>query len=164
MKYFIITLTLIFALLILTLKGNSQNLNFADLKYLLEHDVESADTYITGKSFKYHEAQKGKNGSCDAMIWSYDRNINNGQAVSFIAKNCYEANAGFIWYQLGDKATYDKIKNYCKSLGFKLTNTETNPFNDLCTTFENNKYTIEYCSGLNKDTNKNDYTITFKLK
>lgn len=126
--------------------------------------MESADTYITAKGFMYHEAQKGQNGGCDAMIWSFDRDIVNDRALSFIAKHCYQANSGFIWYQLGSKPTLDKIKNYCKSIGLKLTKTETSPFNDLCTTYESKKYEIKFCSGLNQETNKNSYTITLNLK
>lgn len=164
MNYSILKIIVAISFSLLTIKSNSQNLALSDLKYLLEHDVESADTYITAKGFKYHEAQKGENGDCDAMIWSFDRDVNNDRAVSFIAKNCYEANYGFIWYQLGDKAAFDRIKNNCKSLGFKLTKTETSPFKDLCTTFENTKYKIQFCSGLNEGTNKNSYTITLKLK
>lgn len=127
MKFFFVKLTIVSAFSILAFKGSSQNIIFADLKYLLEHDVESADTYITGKRFKYHDAQKRENGGCDAMIWSFDRNIDNDRAVSFIAKNCYEANSGFILYQLGDKAKFDRIKNYCKSTGFKRVQFKTSP-------------------------------------
>jgi hypothetical protein len=164
MKNLTLEFTLFFIFSMFTLKGFSQNLTFADLKYLIEHDVESADNYITSKGFKYHEAQKGENGDCDAMIWSFDRDAINDRATSFIAKNCYQANFGFIWYQLGSKPTFDKIKNYCKTIGLKLTKTETSPFNDLCTTYENNIYKIEFCSGLNTGTNKNSYTISLRLK
>jgi len=149
---------------LLSYESYSQNLTFNDLKYLLEHNVESSDTYITKKGFKYHKAQKSENDDCDAMIWSFDRNTNNDRAQAFIAKYCYEASLGFIWYQLGEQTTFDKIKEYCKSRGFRLTKTETSPFNDLCSTFENTKYKIEFCSGLEKNTNRNSYTITLKLK
>lgn len=140
----------------------SQNLTFNDLKYLLEHNVESSDTYITKKGFKYYKVEKYD--YCDAMIWSFDRNTYNDRAQAFIAKNCYEASLGFILYQLGEQTTFNKIKEYCKSIGFRLTKTETSPFNDLCSTFENTKYKIEFCSGLNENTNLNSYTITLELK
>lgn len=150
--------------ILLSIESYSQNLTFNDLKYLLEHNVESSDTYITKKGFKYHEAQKSENDFCDAMIWSFDRNTYNDRAQAFIAKNCYEANLGFIWYQLSDQTTFDKIKEHCKSMGFRLTKTETSKFNDLCSTFENTKYEIKFCSGLEKNTNRNSYTITLNLK
>jgi hypothetical protein len=157
-------LKLFFFVLLLSLEGYNQNLTFNDLKYLLENNVESSDNYITKKGYKYHEAQKSENDDCDAMIWSFDRNTNNDNAQAFIAKYCYEPNIGFIWYQLGEQITFDKIKEYCKSIGFILTKTETSPFNDLCSTYENTKYKIEFCSGLEKNTNRNSYTITLKLK
>jgi hypothetical protein len=141
-----------------------QNLSFGDLKYLFEHNVETADTYILKKGFKYHEAQKGENGKCDVMVWSYDRNATNNRAFSFVAKNCYDANFGFIWYQFGDKPTFESIKTYCKSIGMKPSKTETSPFNDLCTTYENSIYKVKFCSGLNTGTNLNEYTIKFQEK
>lgn len=146
-----------------SLESKGQELTFVDLKYLLEHNVEDADTYITKKNYKYHEAQKGENGKCDAMLWSSERDTENNSAVAFISKYCYQENVGFIWYQLGDKDIFDKIKNYCKSIGFSLTKTETNPLKKLCVTFKDKKYTIEFCSGLNESTNLNSYTITFNL-
>ena len=139
-----IIVTISFSLL--TIKSNCQNLSLSDLKYLLEHDVESADTYITAKGFNYHKAQKVKNGDCDTITWSFGRDVNNDWAESFIAKSCYKANYGFVWYQLDDRATFDKIKNNCKNLGYNLTKTETSPFKDLCTTFENSKHKTEFCS------------------
>lgn len=63
---------------------------------MLEHNVESADTYITGKGFTYHEVKKVETSDCDAMIWSFDRDVSNDRAISFVAKNCYEANYGFV--------------------------------------------------------------------
>jgi len=159
---FKLTLTIIFSTFILN--GFSQNITFVDLKYLLDHNVEEADNYITTKGFKYHEAKKGENGDCDDMIWSLNRNTTNDQADAFIAKTCYEAHLGFIWYQLGNKIIFDKIKSYCKLLGLKLTDTQISKFNDLCTVYENTKYEIKFCSGLNDGTNKNSYTITLRPK
>lgn len=159
LKLFIFSFALLFFY-----ESYSQNLTFNDLKYLLEHDIESSDSYITKKGFKYHEAEKSENGECASMIWSFNRNINNDRAIAFIAKNCFEANLGIIWYQLGEQVTFDKIKEYCKTIGFKLTKTETSKFNDLCSTFENTKYEIKFCSGLDNITNKNSYTITLSLK
>ncbi len=141
-----------------------QNLTFGDLKYLFENDVETADSYILKKGFRYHEAQKGENGNCDAMFWSYDRNTSNNRASSFVAKNCYDAKNGFIWYQFGDNPTFEGLKAYCKSIGMKPTKTETSYFNDLCTTYENSKYKIKFCSGLNTGTNLNEYYINFQEK
>jgi hypothetical protein len=163
-SYFMLKIIVTISFSLLAIESNCQNLSLLDLKYLLEHDVESADTYITSKGFQYHKAQKGENGDCDSMIWSFNRDIDNDNAQSFIAKNCYKANYGFIWYQLVDNNTFDRIKNNCKNLGYKLTKTEVDPFKDLCTTFENLKYKIQFCSGLEEETNKNSYTITLKLK
>ena len=146
--------------------GLSQNLAFTDLVYLLEHNVEDADTYITNKGFQYHEVKKTENINCDIIVWSFNRNIGNNSALSFIAKHCYKSSFGFIWYQLelGDRPTFNKIKDYCKAMEFSLVKAETNPFNDLCTTFEGTKYKIEFCSGLDEGTNKNSYNITIKIK
>lgn len=144
--------------------GYSQELTFNDLKYLLEHDIEAADSYITTKGYRYHEAQKGKNGSCDVMFWSFDRDPTYNTAVAFIAKTCFNAFEGFIWYQLSDNVTFEKIKNYCKSVNFKLIKTEIDHFDDLCTIYENSKYKIEFRSGLNSSTNLNSHIITLKLK
>ena len=162
--YFMQKIIVAISFSLLAIESNCQNLSLPDLKYLLEHDVESADTYITAKGFQYHKAQKGESGDCDAITWSFNRDVNNDRAASFVAKNCYKANHGFMWYQLGDKATYDRIKNNCKNLGYMLTKSEISPFNDLCTTFENSKYKIEFCSGLDEGTNRNSYVITLKLK
>lgn len=145
-----------------SIESKSQDLTFLDLKYLLEHNVESSDTFISQKNFIYHKVKKGENLECDVMIWSYDRNINNNKATAFLAKCCYQANEGFIWYQFSNKKTFDKIKEYCKSIGFTLSKTETSVLNKLCITFENKNYNIEFCSGLNDETNINDYTITLK--
>jgi hypothetical protein len=164
MKNITLKFTLFFIFSMYTLKGFSQNLTFADLKYLIEHDVESADNYITSKGFKYHLAQKGENGDCDNMFWSFNRDTSNDRATSFIAKHCYQANFGFIWYQVDSKPTFDKIKNYCKTIGLKLTKTETNSSNDLCTTYENKIYKIKFCSGLDTESNQNTYIIILNLK
>ncbi len=151
-------------ILLLSFESYCQKILFYDLKYLLEHDVESSDAYITKKGFKYYEAEKGKNGNCDSIIWSFNRNTYNNRADAFIAKYCFKANSGFIWYQFADRLAFDKIKENCKAIGYKLTNRETNPFDALCTTFESREFKIEFCSGLNEGTNRNSYTITLNLK
>jgi hypothetical protein len=142
----------------------SQVLTLFDLTYLLEHDIESSDTYITEKGFRYDEVKKGENGKCDAMFWSYNRNPLNNKSVAYISKYCFEANYGFIWYQLIDKLTFDKIKRDCKSKGFKLVNTEVNELNNYSAIFENNEYKIKFTSGLDSTTKRNFYIINLQGK
>lgn len=151
-------------LFLMALKVFSQELTFNDLKYLLEHDIEAADSYITTKGYRYHEAQKGKNGSCDAMFWSYGRNITDNAAIAIIAKTCFDAYEGFIWCQFNDNVTIEKIKNYCKSIDFKLIKTEIDDFGGLETFYENPKYEIKFGSGLHTRSNLNIYFITLNLK
>ena len=142
----------------------SQNLTYQDMKYLLEHEIEDADNYISKKGFLYHRTEENNNGDCKTMFWSFDRNTSNNRAVAFISKYCFVANSGFIWYQLGDRKTFDNIKSYCKSSGFKQSTTETDKEGSLCTTYDGEKFKIQFCSGLNTGTNKNIYTITLSHK
>ena len=151
------------SLLSFSIQSFGQNLNYLDLTFILNNDIELSDSYLTEKGYEFHETEKGKNGDCDAMFWSFNRDFENNTAFSFIAKNCFEAKAGFVWYQFDDKQTFNKIKSYCKSHGFKFIKTETNPFGDLCSTYKSSKYSIEFCSGIDKETNRNSYTITLKI-
>lgn len=153
----------LFIILLSSLNIFGQKLTFNDLKYLLEHDMESSDVYLTKKGFQYFEAKKGVNGECDEMTWAFERNSYNNKASAFILKYCNE-DFGYIWYQLSNQPTFNEIKEYCKSIGFNLIKTEFNKFNDLCSTFENSKYSIKFCSGMDEKSNLNSYFITLRLK
>lgn len=142
----------------------SQNLKYQDIKYLLEHEIEDADNYISQKGFLFHRTEESSNGDCKTMFWSFERNISNNLSVAFISKYCFVANSGSISYQLGDRKTFDGIKSYCKSSDFKHTTTETDKEGSLCTTYESVKYKIQFCSGLNNGTNKNVYIIRLSHK
>jgi hypothetical protein len=142
----------------------SQNLTFQDLKFTLEHNIEEADNYISKKGFLFHKTENTNNADCQKMIWSFKRNTDNNYANAFISKYCFTANSGLILYQFGARNTFDNIKSYCKNSGFIQTLTETDNLGALCTTYESANFKMEFCSGLNKGTNKNEYTIKLSVK
>ena len=142
----------------------SQKLNYFDLKYLFEHSVDEANDYIIKKGFEFHKTESEEDGINKTMTWSFERDTYTDRAKSFIAKYKFEANTGFIWYQLDDIKTVDQIKTYCKSIGFKLINSEIDLFGSLCSTYESSAFTIQFCSGRDSKSNRNSYTITFDNK
>lgn len=142
----------------------SQKINYFDLKYLFEHSVDEANDYIIKKGFEFHKTETEENGIDKSMTWSYHRDAYTDKAKSFIAKYKFDANTGFIWYQIDDVKTVDQIKTYCKSIGFKLKKSEIDPFGSLCSSYENSKFTIQFCYGLDEKSNRNIYTINFDNK
>ncbi len=146
--------------LLFTNIGYTQSLSFFDLKYLLTHNVDDADTYITKKGYKFDSVEKFE--FCDEMGWSYNRNTQNNKAISFVYKHCFDANKGFIYYQPEDRKDYDQIRDYCKSIGFNFTKTEITPHNSLNIMYENNEYKIEFGSGINEG--RNVYKINLQFK
>ncbi len=142
----------------------SQKLNYFDLKYLFEHSVDEANDYIIKKGFEFHKTETEENGIDKTMTWSFERDTYTDRAISFIYKYKFEANTGFIYYQLDDVKTVDQIKTYCKSIGFKLINSEIDQFGNLCSTYKNSKFKLQFCSGLDSKSNKNNYSITFDNK
>jgi hypothetical protein len=142
----------------------SQNLTYNDLKYLFENNIDDSNDYILKKGFEFHKTETDANTENNSMIWSYKRNNDNDKAVAFISKYKFIANSGFVWYQFNDVNIMNQIKTYCKSIGFKLKNSEIDKFNSFCSTYENPRFTIEFCSGISEQTNRNTYTITFDNK
>ena len=138
----------------------SQEITIADLKYLLQNDVEKANVYILKKGFHFYETQKDE--GCDAIFWAQNRDVNSDLAEEFIAKQCFSANEGFIWYQMSDKPNFEKMVSYCLQNGFQNSKSEVSPFGDFCSTYSDGKISIEFCSGINKTTKVNEYVITIK--
>ena len=134
---------------------------YSDMKYLLENNIEEADSYLSLRNFEFQTVSKSED--CDATVWSYKRNIKNDASIAFVSKNCSDANKGFIWFQTADKRIYNNIKEQCKSIGFKYSNSETDEFNQLCLLYKRIKYKITFCSGIHPDSNKNVYLITLEL-
>jgi len=130
----------------------------------MEHSVEDADNYLSKKDFLYYKTENEENRDCKTMFWSLNRNSYSNRAVAFISKYCFEPNKGFVLYQLGDRKSFDNIKSSSKALNFRQSNTEIDSLGSLCTTYENDKYNIEFCSGLNTGNNRNEYTITLSIK
>jgi hypothetical protein len=166
MKNKILKFTLVLFIITINIKSYSQEivspkLNYFDFKYLLEHNIEESDTYLSKKNFEFQTVSKAED--CDATVWSFKRNIKNDSSVAFISKNCSEANKGFIWYQTSDKKLYDKIKEQCKELGFNYSRSETNELNQLCLYYEGIKFKIKFCSGIHPTSNKNVYIIVLEL-
>jgi hypothetical protein len=162
MKHNIFKIVVFFIFITLYNKSYSQDivylkLNYKDFEYLIEHNIEEADTYLSKKNFEFQTVNKSQN--CDATVWSFKRDIKNDASVAFISKNCSEANTGFIWFQSSDKRIYDSIKEQCKIMGFKYSRSDTNDFNQLCLYYEGTKYKIKFCSGMHPNSNKNVYII-----
>ena len=136
-------------------EGKAQSLTFNDLKYLLDHDMESADNYVTAKGFRFEEIKKGDNGNCDATHWYLETKNITDYNHNFISKFCFHAKEGFIMYQFEDKSISDKIKSICKSLKFKVITTYISETNNMCSKFENDLYIIEFCSGVTEKFKRN---------
>lgn len=142
----------------------AQKLNYFDLKYLFEHSVDEANDYVIKKGFEFYKTEIEENGIDKSMSWAFQRNTYSDGADYFLTKYKLDANTGFIWYQLVDVKIFDQIKSYCKSIGFKITNSEINSLGNLCSTYENSIFKIDFCSGINSKSNKNIYFITFNDK
>ncbi|HVA98045.1 MAG TPA: DUF4431 domain-containing protein [Bacteroidia bacterium] len=142
----------------------AQSLTYQDLKFVMEHSVEDADNYLSKKDFLYYRTENEENRDCKTIFWSLNRDSYSNRAVAFISKYCFEPNNGFVWCQLGDRKSFDNIKSSCRALKFRQSTTEIDTLGSLCTTYQNDKYNIEFCSGLNSGTNRNDYTITLSIK
>ena len=138
----------------------SQEITMVDLKYLLENDVEKANIYILKKGFNYYETQKDE--GCDAIFWALNRDVNSDLSEEFIAKQCFSANEGFIWYQMANKLNFEKLVTWCLQNGYHMTKTEVNPFGDFCSSYSDGNFLIEFCQGINKATKINEYIITVK--
>jgi hypothetical protein len=140
-----------------------QNLTFADIKFVIEHNVEDVDNYVAKKGFLYYKTEEDSS-DCKTMEWSCDRNAHNNLASAFLIKYCFESNKGLVWYQCGNRMTFDKIKSFCISSGFKHSNTKADKLGALCTTLESIDYEIEFCSEIDEKTNLNVYTISLSRK
>ncbi len=145
-------------LLLFSFNSYSQRLTFDDLKYLLEHNIEDADNYVTKKGFRFEEVKKCENSECIVIIW-VTHNIHNKEVL---IKFYDEPNPGYVIYGPSSKSTYDNIKNYCQTIGFKFKKTEVNPNNELVSTYESQKYRIDFNSCRIKE--KNIYSITLEPK
>ncbi|NDP28117.1 MAG: hypothetical protein GZ087_11930 [Flavobacterium sp.] len=142
----------------------SQKLTYLDLKYLFENNVDDGNDYILKKGFEFLKTETEDNSEDKSMTWAYQRNSYDDKAIAFIAKFKFDANSGFVWCQFSDVNIMNQIKTYCKSIGFKIKNSEIDKFDSFCSTYENSKFIITFCSGINKDSNRNSYTITFDNK
>jgi hypothetical protein len=138
----------------------SQEITIVDLKYLLQNDVEEANIYILKKGFSFYETQKDE--GCDAIFWAKNRDVNSDLSEEFIAKQCFSANEGFIWYQMSFKLNFEKSVSWCVQNGYNNIKSEVSPFGDFCSTYSDGNFLIEFCSGINKATKINEYIITVK--
>lgn len=154
--------TLCFLLLLfVSTKGFSQKLSYLDLKYLIEHGIDDADNFLSKKGFEFLETEVDENGIDKTMQWAVGGNgFNPTQVKWLVYKYSFEANNGFIWYQFDDRETFDKIKTYCQSIGFKTKDSEINKFGNLSIIYENVKYTIKFNSGREKQSNKTVYNVS----
>ena len=150
MKKIIITLYFI----IISTLSYSQKLNFYDLKYIYENNIESVDDYLTKKGFSFYGREKDDN-------YEYPNNKYIGKNKTYIMKYCDESNCGFSWYQLYDSRTYISIKEECKKNGYKLIKTESIPLDDsgLNYVYTNGKRKIQFSSSFSNNTTK--YFIEF---
>lgn len=127
------------------------------MKYLLEHNIEDADNYVTKKGFRFEDVKKCANGECIAIMW-----VSNDIIKEAIIKFYDDPNPGYVVYGPSSRTTYDNIKNYCQTIGFKFKKTEVDPDNGLVSTYESTKYRIDFTSCKIKE--KNIYTISLELK
>lgn len=148
-----IYLSTLFFLLISNL-GYSQKLNLNDLKYIYEHDIELADTYLIKKGFDFYKRENEKNNECPASFYI-------GKNKTYISKQCDEPNKGMSWYQIYDSKIYNSIKEECKKNGYKFLKTWTSELegHSLYYEYTNRKTTITFSSNFEKNTTK--YFISY---
>jgi hypothetical protein len=149
MKKILIT----FSLIIVSLFSYSQKLNFYDLKYIYEHNIESVDNFLLKKGFDFYKRElEEKYPSSTQYI---------GKNNTYIIKHCDDSFCGFSWYQFYESSIYTSIREECKKIGYKLLKTETDPIegSGLTYVYTNGKSKIEFSSSNENNTSK--YYITF---
>lgn len=148
MKKILIT----FSFIIISIFSYSQKLNFYDLRYIYEHEIESTDNYLLKKGFDFFKRENDDKYPSSQYI---------GKNKTYIIKYCDNSFCGFAWYQFYESSIYTSIKEECKKNGYKLLRSETEPLegSGLNYVYTNGKNKIQFSSSNNNNTTK--YFITF---
>lgn len=154
---------LLITLLLINFQIKAQALSFSDLKYILQHTTVNVDSYLANKNYYFMKSKEGETSEdCPSTTWAFKRNTENNRANSFIVKHCDDADAGFIFYQFGDKQIFENIKSYCESQSFKFIKKSVNQYGTMWFTYHSDKYKIEFGSSLDDKNNENVYIITLE--
>jgi hypothetical protein len=153
-------LKLSFIISLLSTATYSQTLNLTDLKLIYQNDVEYANDLLTRKGFEFYTSEEKENGELKTG-WALNRDNYTNRAVKFISKSCQKKNCGIVWYQLNSINEFNNIKNFTKTLGYKLINTYRDELGSLNFEYTNKIYKIKFSQGLSEETSNNLYFITF---
>jgi hypothetical protein len=141
-----------FSFIIISTLSYCQILNFNDLKYIYEHDIESTEDYLLKKGFDFFKRENEDPTPSNQFI---------GKNNTYIVKQCDDSFCGFSWYQFYESKIYTSIREECKKNGYKLIKTETDPLegSGLTYIYTDGKSKIEFSSMYKNNTTK--YFITF---
>ncbi len=66
-------------------------------------------------------------------------------------------------YQTPDRTHFDFLKEECLAKNFKLDSTKITAVKELCSIYSKMTHTIDFCTGFDKESNKNYYTVSLRL-
>lgn len=99
----------------------SQNFTVSELIKINNYDLDSFDTYVTEKGYKYYKNEDSEY----ALSSSYAFSVK-GSAEAFISTFQYKLkNKKMVSFQTFNSKTYLLLKAEIKNLGFKYVNIET---------------------------------------
>jgi len=125
-------------------KSQGQNISYNDLLYVLNNKIESSDSYLSKKYFSLIENRRDTEYSSINFTWGYNVSYDH-KSETFIHKTInLEDNSSFIWCQLSDKSTFESIKTFCKTNGFKLSLTYPDVLGGMNFVYENSTHEIEF--------------------
>lgn len=149
MKIYLI-MSIVLPTLFITNTTVAQKLSFNDLKYIFQHDLENVNTYLAKREFFFFNTEKRDDNYLNSTAWSCKKHRNvstDTEPYAFVRKISNNANEGEVAYQLvKDVDNCESIKTFCKNVGFKLIKTETDENKNLCFTYSDLKYKIQFCS------------------
>lgn len=152
-KIFFTTLSVFFYFI-----GFSQ-LTYVDLIYVQKSDLETSDTYLSGKNFQYFETIDNR------LTWTQNRDVITNLSSRFISKFCPEKKCvEFLMYVISDPKEYNSLKSEFKKYGYKLIdNPKDKEYMEknggLSSTYSNGTKRVNFQSFLS-DNNSNSYLIT----
>ncbi|WP_313101290.1 hypothetical protein [Epilithonimonas sp.] len=149
-------------LLLIAFQINAQVLKLNDLKYLVDSNIEKADTYILSKGYDFFE-NTTQNENCTSILWAYKRNSNNNQSSNFLGKDICSEGFKYIFYQTSSRDIYNLVRDEVKKDGFKFVNQQTGKNGEIKYTYSKNKYEVTMFAGLSND-NRNNYYISMVSK
>lgn len=149
----------IISLILITFNTN-QPLNFNDLIFAYENNLDKVTALMNKKEFSFEQTAEENNEK--GMVWKY-HSKNNSNSTLFLAKFCLKENCGGIHIQTDIKEQYFSLKKQAIEYGFKYDSSEVSEYGkeDAISFFYYFKdYTLIMSEG---KTNKGaSYTITLR--